>query len=213
MNGEPPVKRVVAFVDGQNLFHAAREAFGCTDSNDDVATLAKEVCTEQGWECTRVCFYTGIPDAGDNRRWHFFWTHKLATMGRQGVFVFSRPLRYRNRTVTLGDGTQHSFLTGEEKGIDVRIALDVIALAHRRKYDVAFIISQDQDLSEVAVANPNDRRLFLWYKHALTTERREQPDLDSRRARPHRSTFGIGRPVGTCPHAVVSVQRIPVQKD
>jgi hypothetical protein len=71
-------------------------------------------------------------------------------MGRQGVHIFSRPLRYRNRMVTLPDGTQHTFLAGEEKGIDVRIAVDVIRLAHRRSYDVALILSQDQDLSEVA---------------------------------------------------------------
>ena len=32
----------------------------------------------------------------------------------------------------------------------MRIALDVIALAHRREYDVALLFSQDQDLSEVA---------------------------------------------------------------
>ena len=32
----------------------------------------------------------------------------------------------------------------------MRIALDVIALAHRREYDVALVMSQDQDLSEVA---------------------------------------------------------------
>ena len=95
-------------------------------------------------------FYTGIPDAGDNPRWHDFWAHKLAAMGRQGVVVFSRPLRYRNRRVTLSDGSQHSLLTGEEKGIDVRIALDVIALAHRREYDVVLLFSEDQDLSEVA---------------------------------------------------------------
>ena len=41
-------------------------------------------------------------------------------------------------------------MTGEEKGIDVRIALDVIRLAHRQAYDVALVLSQDQDLSEVA---------------------------------------------------------------
>lgn len=41
-------------------------------------------------------------------------------------------------------------MTGEEKGIDVRIALDVIGLATRNEYDVAIIFSQDQDLSEVA---------------------------------------------------------------
>lgn len=32
----------------------------------------------------------------------------------------------------------------------MRIALDVIALAHHREYDVALVMSQDQDLSEVA---------------------------------------------------------------
>jgi hypothetical protein len=71
-------------------------------------------------------------------------------MGRQGIKVFSRPLRYRNQVVKLPDGTLHSFLHGEEKGIDVRIALDVIGLANRRAYDVAVVFSQDQDLSEAA---------------------------------------------------------------
>ena len=150
MNGEPLTKRAVAFVDGQNLFHAAREAFGYTYPNYDVSALAGLVCARRGWELAQVRFYTGIPDVSDNRRWHFFWTHKLAAMGRQGVVVYSRALRYRNRTVVLPDGTQHSFRTGEEKGIDVRIALDVMALAHRRAYDVALVVSQDQDLSEVA---------------------------------------------------------------
>lgn len=150
MTGPAPVHRAVVFVDGQNLFHAAREAFGCTYPNYDVLALATELCATQGWALAEVRFYTGIPDVSDDAFWHHFWTHKLAAMGRQGVVVFSRALRYRNRTVTLPDGTQHTFLTGEEKGIDVRIALDVIALAHRRAYDVALVLSQDQDLSEVA---------------------------------------------------------------
>jgi uncharacterized LabA/DUF88 family protein len=42
-------------------------------------------------------------------------------------------------------------LTAEEKGIDVRIAIDVIRLAHRNAYDVALLFSQDQDLSELCV--------------------------------------------------------------
>ena len=47
-------------------------------------------------------------------------------------------------------GTIHTYLRGSEKGIDVRIALDVIRLAVRNEYDVAVVFSQDQDLSEVA---------------------------------------------------------------
>ncbi len=95
---------------------------------------------------------------------------KLAAMGRQGVYVVSRPLRYRNQTVRLPDGTEHTVLVGEEKGIDVRIALDVIRLAHRREYDVAVVLSQDQDLAEVAeeirvIAREQDR----WIKIARCT--------------------------------------------
>ena len=97
MNRQPPAKGAVAFVDGQNLFHAAREAFGYTYPNYDVSALAEQVCAGQAWELAQLRFYTGIPDVGDNARWHFFWTHKLAAMGRQGVVVYSRPLRYRNR--------------------------------------------------------------------------------------------------------------------
>lgn len=150
MPPEPRVKRAITFVDGQNLFHAAREAFGYTYPNYDVLALSQAICTSEGWQLSLARFYTGIPDPADNPFWSKFWAAKLAVMGRQYVFLFSRPLRYRNRVVALPDGTTHTFLAGEEKGIDVRIALDIIALAHRREYDVAVVFSQDQDLSEVA---------------------------------------------------------------
>lgn len=150
MPDEPLVKRAVAFVDGQNLYHAARQAFGCTYPNYDVHALVAALCRSRVWTVAEVRFYTGVPDAGDNPAWHAFWTAKLAQMGRQGVQVFSRPLRYRNNRVLLPDGSEHTYLAGEEKGIDVRLALDVIRLAHRNAFDVALIFSQDQDLSEVA---------------------------------------------------------------
>ena len=40
MAPEPAVKRTVAFVDGQNLFFAARQAFGYTYPNYDFPALA-----------------------------------------------------------------------------------------------------------------------------------------------------------------------------
>jgi uncharacterized LabA/DUF88 family protein len=147
---EPQTKRVVAFIDGQNLFHAAKEAFGYTFPNYDAAALAAAVCKGKNWQLVQTRFYTGIPDASDNPTWHFFWSAKLLSMSRQGVEVYSRPLRYRNQSVRLPNGTRHTFLAGEEKGIDIRIALDIIRLAHRGEYDVAMVFSQDQDLSEVS---------------------------------------------------------------
>jgi uncharacterized LabA/DUF88 family protein len=150
VTSEPTSKRAIAFFDGQNLFHAAREAFGYTYPNYDALALAKLVCKPRGWDLVETRFYTGIPDLADNAAWHHFWAAKLAVMGRQRVTVFSRPLRYRNKEVELPGGGTHTFLTGEEKGIDIRIALDVISLANHKAYDVAVIFSQDQDLSEVA---------------------------------------------------------------
>ncbi len=150
MPPEPSPKRVIAFIDGQNLYHAAKEAFGYTYPNYDPLALAGAICQRQDWQLAQVRFYTAVPEASHNPLWHGFWTAKLAHMGRQGVEVFSRSLRYRNKQVTLADGSTYSFLVGEEKGIDVRIALDIIRLGHRKEYDVAVVFSQDQDLSEVA---------------------------------------------------------------
>lgn len=150
MPQEPANKRTIAFIDGQNLYHTARQAFGYTYPNYDVQKLARAISTQKGWDLKRVHFYTGVPDPTDNVFWHGFWRNKLAMMGRRGVRVYSRALIYRNKTVPLPDGTTHTFLAGEEKGIDVRLALEVLDLAHRNEYDVALIFSQDQDLSELA---------------------------------------------------------------
>lgn len=147
---EPAAKRTIAFVDGQNLFYAAKEAFGYGHPNYDILKLVRAVCERQSWKLVRTHFYTGVPDASDDPAWNRFWTGKLAVMGRQGIRVFSRPLRYRNQTVKLPDGTEHTFLVGQEKGVDVRIALDVVRAVQSAECDIALVLSQDQDLSEVA---------------------------------------------------------------
>jgi len=71
-------------------------------------------------------------------------------MSRAGIQVYKRALRYRNKTVKLPDGTTHTFLVGQEKGVDVRLALDIIGTAYQQTADVLLVFSQDQDLSEVA---------------------------------------------------------------
>jgi uncharacterized LabA/DUF88 family protein len=147
---EAAVKRTVAFVDGQNLFHAVRNAFGYPYPNYDVRSLATAICKALGWEPVNIRFYTGVPHSREDPLWHEFWLRKLAVMGRQGVHVFSRPLSYRSKSLRLPDGSTYTFQVAEEKGIDVRMALDIVRMAHRRELDVALILSQDQDLSEVA---------------------------------------------------------------
>jgi NYN domain len=150
MPTEPAVKRAIAFVDGQNLFHNVRNAFGYTYPNYDVQKLGQAVCAAKGWTLQRVQFYTGVPSATDHAFWHVFWANKLAMMGRRGVVVYSRPLVYRSKTIQVPGFGDYTFPSGEEKGIDVRLALDALDCAHRNQFDVALIFSQDQDLSELA---------------------------------------------------------------
>lgn len=149
MPAEPHVKRTFVFIDGQNLYWAARHAFGYHFPNYDPLALARIVTQSRGWELDTVHFYTGIPDIHDNDTWNKFWTAKLAVMGSRGVATYARHLKYRNQTIRLPDGTSTTILVGQEKGIDIRIALDVVRMARLDMLDVALIFSQDQDLSEV----------------------------------------------------------------
>ena len=130
-------RQVISFVDGQNLFHAARR-------------LNEIVAAAQRWTVAGIRFYTGVPDQSDNRFWNDFWVAKCAVMGTQGVVAFTRPLSYQTETIEVPGGDKTAIRVGREKGIDVRIALDIVRLARSGALDVALVFSQDQDLSEVA---------------------------------------------------------------
>jgi hypothetical protein len=83
------------------------------------------------------------------------------------VAVTTRPIRYHSEKITEPDGTIRIVETPQEKGVDVRLALDVVSKARRKEFHVAVIYSQDQDLCEVVqevkeIAKEQDR----WIKVA-----------------------------------------------
>lgn len=69
-------------------------------------------------------------------------------MSRKNIDVFTRVLRYRSETIDCPEGHSFSNDYSVEKGIDVRIALDIISAAVSGEYENIIIFSQDQDLSE-----------------------------------------------------------------
>ena len=146
---EPKIKRAVAFFDGQNLYRHAKEAFGHTHPNYHPENLFKLLCKQEGWDCLEVRFYTGTPSASKNPMWHGYWANRLLSMKRSGIKVFSREIKYHSNVVTLDTGPTGIVETSLEKGIDIRIALDVVRCAVDNCADVIVIFSQDQDLSEV----------------------------------------------------------------
>ena len=62
MPEEPVVKRTCVFIDGQNLYWAARHAFGYHYPNYDPLPLAQAVTQSREWNLDTIHFYTGLPD-------------------------------------------------------------------------------------------------------------------------------------------------------
>ena len=190
---EPLVKRAVAFFDGQNLFHAAKEALATAFPTTTLLPWPDKFAMSRSWQLVQTLLDTGYPDAAQSPRWNHFWTAKMATMGRQGVRVFSRILRYRTESVdcpggvafpavsgtnTCPGGATISHRFGEEKGVDVRLVLDVIRLANQKSYDVGVIFSQDQDLTEVA-----DEIRSIAHSSTMDQTRQRLPGRATRRNR------------------------------
>lgn len=148
MAEEPAVKYAMAFFDGQNLYQHAKDAFGHHHPNYDPIKLHAAVCQAKGWTPNLVRFYTGIPDPKESEMWSGYWSSRILAMKRAGIVVTTRKLRYRKEPVVV-DGIEEIVTTPQEKGVDVRMALDIVSRARKREYNVAVIYSQDQDLAEV----------------------------------------------------------------
>lgn len=134
--------RTIVLIDGQNLYHLARSAWA-SDSDIqnsayswpsyDVIKLAQAlVAGTPGRRLTEVRFYTGVPNPGSGKVqkfWHEFWTNKLRDLRNRGVVV------YRGR-INAG---------GQEKGVDVSLALDLVQATYEGRYDCAIVVSRDTD--------------------------------------------------------------------
>jgi len=128
--------RAIALVDGMNLFYHAKDAFGYKNPNYDVAKLATAVAKRLGCELVQTRFYVGVPRQDHAPSKHYFWVAKSEAMRQSGVIVYTRPLSRRRPP--------------QEKGIDLRIGLDALALAYERTYDTLIIFSTDQDFTEIS---------------------------------------------------------------
>ena len=106
--------RVIAFFDGQNLYHSSKSAFPNASDDYNPKALATLIAKRQGWHLVQTRFYTAIPDQNRDRIGAKMWHRRLLRMNRDGCKTTARILRYDESG------------RGREKGIDIRIALDLI---------------------------------------------------------------------------------------
>src|SRR5215471_10084661 len=112
--------RIAIFIDGNNLFHAARSVGVEID-------YAKLLDMLRGQDTLlRAFFYTGVDQNAERQQGFLLW------MRRNGYRVVEKELK------TFPDGTKKA-------NLDVEIAVDMLSLAD--KYDTAVLVSGDEDFA------------------------------------------------------------------
>lgn len=154
--------RVVLFVDYQNVYKGAREAF---HSQLDPAWAGQfdplklgELITSRGTgdrELQEVRLYRGRPDSHKDPKTYGANLRQSEAQIRNGggkVAVIARTLRYP---------LDWPLSRAQEKGVDVALAIDFVQMAALGQYDIGVMMSTDTDLKpalEAVIGLPSSSR-------------------------------------------------------
>ena len=137
-------KELVLFVDAQNLYRSARDAFFSSSDHHSFGQihpikLGKLVSdrTKGGATLKQVRVYTGRPDPIKQPGTYTAHMKQCEVWTKLGAEVIARPLRYP---------IDWPNSKAQEKGIDVALAVDFVAMAVKREYEIGVITSTDTDL-------------------------------------------------------------------
>lgn len=171
------MKKVCVIIDGGNFYHLVLKKLGILESDFDFDAFVNFISGEREIINEGKRFYTGTvrEKEGDerskkamSRQTKFFsilksgkWQIKTSKLRerKEEVIVDSRMENF-NRIKKLGID-KIEFVRDREKGIDVKIAVDLIAGALDGKYDIAILVSSDTDLVPAIdwVRNRTDKKV------------------------------------------------------
>jgi len=131
--------KVMVYIDGSNVYHSLKSIYGYT--NLDFEAFTKKLAGKR--QLIRVYYYNAPVDH----------TKEPERYKEQQTF-FNRMRRIPYLEVRLGRLVYRNWPTepAYEKGIDVKIATDILDHAHRNLYDVAILVSGDNDFADALQA-------------------------------------------------------------
>ena len=148
--------RVVVFVDYQNVYMSARDAFYPSstaiphwEGQIDLLALGQLIVERNPFErgLAGVRIYGGIPDSTKDPKGYGACMRQIAAWSKsERIQVVARPLRY-----PYGWPSKKP----EEKGIDVSLPVDFVLMAIRQDYQVGILMSADTDLTPALEAVVN----------------------------------------------------------
>jgi hypothetical protein len=143
--GKMPGDRLILFIDSQNVYKNARDAFfdranHHTKGQIDPIAFGDLICkrTRPMTPILRqVRVYCGQPDPAKEPKTYAANARQRGVWARKGAAVISRPLRYP---------ADWPLSRAQEKGVDVALAVDFVTMAVNGDYDFGVIASTDSDL-------------------------------------------------------------------
>jgi uncharacterized LabA/DUF88 family protein len=198
----PPPQRVVAYIDGFNLYHGLRSKFGRRYLWLDLEALMRQhIRANQRLE--RVYYFTA--SVRDN----------AAALARQSQYLGALETHCRSVRTVMGRFQEKTvrcrkcgrqWKTYEEKETDLNIGLQLLDDAHYGGLDVALVVSADSDLCAVVRVvkkfDPRVRIIALFPPDRRSDELRQAVDgyralseRDFRRSQLPESVRHIGRQI------------------
>lgn len=129
--------RCFIFIDGSNFYRAARLLINNKSTSllkFDYSGFSKFLC--KGDEIVGIRYYIGAVKRLNEKS-------EILYADQQRTIAF---LQKHSIKVVLGTIIQHPDKTFHEKGVDVRLAVEMIRFARLNEYDKAILISSDTDL-------------------------------------------------------------------
>jgi len=159
-------KKAIVFIDGNNWYHNSRQVVDTKYIS--FTKLANFICDHYKYELLQIRYYNSIPDISENELKYYQHMEFLSRLEKEGIKVFKRKLQKNSNKDALNERGMivDSLILCEkckpivkencinclgnvskkEKGIDVKIAVDMIRKCLiESECDVCILVSGDAD--------------------------------------------------------------------
>ncbi|MEK7664854.1 MAG: NYN domain-containing protein [Patescibacteria group bacterium] len=134
-------KKIFVFIDGGNFYFKMKEMSQKTGKRYSLLKFRfRDFCKwlAKDDELLDIRYYVGaVNRERNNEKSETMYANQQKLIGN---------LQQQNVNISLGQLIKHPDKTYHEKGVDVRLAVEMIRFARENKYDVAYLISSDTDL-------------------------------------------------------------------
>ena len=135
------VKKAFVFIDGGNFYFKLKDLTSRLDGKYSLLDFNFKKFAEwlvQPNNLIEIRYYIGaVKREHNNPKSEKLYADQQKLIGK---------LQQQNIIITLGQLIRHPDKTYHEKGVDVRLAVEMIRFARRNKYDIAYLVSSDTDL-------------------------------------------------------------------